>query len=85
MEENMATKTTVPTKIIVDCSTGEQTEVDLTAEEIAQLELDQAQALAAQESAEAEAAARTAARLAAEQKLAALGLTAEEIAALGGN
>jgi hypothetical protein len=55
----MATKTTVPTKIIVDCSTGEQTEVELTAEEIAQLELDQAQALAAQESAEAEAAARS--------------------------
>lgn len=34
----MATET--PTKIIVDCSTGETTEVPLTAEEVAQMESD---------------------------------------------
>lgn len=80
----MATKTTPLTKIFVDCSTGEQTEVELTAEEIAQLEADRQAALEAQASAEAEAAARTAAKQAAEAKLLALGLTAEEIAALNG-
>lgn len=85
MEDKMATKAQPMTKLVIDCSTGEQTEVELTAEEIADLELINAQAIAAQESAEAEAAARTAARLAAEQKLLALGLTAEEIAAIGGN
>lgn len=30
----------MPTKIIVDCSTGISTEVELTAEEIAQMEAD---------------------------------------------
>ena len=80
----MATKTTLLTKIVVDCSTGEQTEVELTAEELAQLEADRLAAAEAQASAEAEAAARTAAKQAAEAKLLALGLTAEEIAALNG-
>lgn len=80
----MATKTAPLTKIVVDCSTGEQTEVELTAEELAQLEADRQAALEAQASAEAEAAARTAAKQAAEAKLLALGLTAEEIAALNG-
>ena len=32
----------MPTKLIVDCSTGETTEVELTAEEIAQREADAA-------------------------------------------
>jgi hypothetical protein len=60
-------------KVIVDCSTGEQSVVPLTAEEIAE-----ADRLAA----EAEAAAKAEAKVNAEAKLAALGLTAEEIAAL---
>ena len=70
------------TKIIVDCSTGEQTIVPLTAEEIAQREVD-AQAYAAQQAIqEAEEAAKATAKASAESKLAALGLTADEIAAL---
>jgi hypothetical protein len=69
-------------KIVVDCSTGIQTEVDLTPEELAQRELD-AQAYAAQQAIqEAEEAAKATAKASAEAKLAALGLTADEIAAL---
>ena len=70
------------TKIVVDCSTGEQTVVPLTAEEIAQREAD-ALAYAEQKAIqEAEEAAKAAAKASAEAKLAALGLTADEIAAL---
>jgi hypothetical protein len=69
-------------KIVVDCSTGEQTIVPLTAEEIAQRELD-AQAYAEQKAIqEAEEAAKAQAKASAESKLAALGLSAEEIAAI---
>jgi hypothetical protein len=72
----------MPTKLIVDCSTGVTTEVELTAEEIAQREADAAafaEAKAKEEAAKAEAEA---AKASAQAKLAALGLTAEEIAAL---
>lgn len=70
------------TKIVVDCSTGEQTIVPLSAEEIAQRETD-AQAYAeAEATREAEAAAIAEAKASAEAKLSALGLTPEEIAAL---
>lgn len=69
-------------KVIVDCSTGEQSVVPLTAEEIADLEAAAAQAEADRKAAEAEAAQKAAIKAAAEAKLAALGLTAEEIAAL---
>ena len=62
----------MPTKLVVDCSTGVTTEVELTAEEIAQMEADAA--AYAEQKAQEEAA---------EAKLAALGLTADEIAALG--
>ena len=72
----------MPTKIVVDCSTGESTEVELTAEEIAQREADAAQAEAERLAAEAEAQAKAQAKANAEAKLAALGLTAEEITAL---
>jgi hypothetical protein len=71
-----------PTKLIIDCSTGITTEVELTAEEIEQAQADalvsakiEAERLAAFE-------AKAAAKASAEAKLAALGLTAEEIAAL---
>lgn len=70
------------TKVIINCETGEQEIIPLTAEEIAQREAD---ALALEEmkaAEEAEAAKVAAAKAAAEAKLAALGLTAEEIAAL---
>jgi hypothetical protein len=67
-------------KIVVDCSTGEQTIVPLTAEEIAQRELD-AQAYAAQQAIqEAEEAAKAEAKASAEAKLKAL--SDAEIAAL---
>ena len=74
----------MPTKLVVDCSTGESTEVELTAEEIAQREADAA-AFAAQK-AEEEAAkqAAAAAKQAAQDKLKALGLTDLEVAALVG-
>jgi hypothetical protein len=76
--------TEIPTKLIVDCSTGESTIVPLTAEEIAQRETDrlaweaqEATRLAAEE-------AKAVAQASAVSKLTALGLTADEIAALKG-
>lgn len=72
----------MPTKIVVDCSTGISTEVELTAEEIAQMEADAAAAEADRVAREAEAAAKAEAKAAAEAKLAAIGLTPEEIAAI---
>lgn len=70
------------TKIVVNCETGVTEELPLTPEEIAQREAD-AQAWAA-EQAEREAfeAAAAEAKASAQAKLAALGLTADEIAAL---
>jgi len=74
--------TDTPTKIIVDCSTGEQQIVPLTAEEIAQREADAAAFAAEQAEREAAEAAAAEAKASAQAKLAALGLTADEIAAL---
>lgn len=69
-------------KIVVDCSTGEQTQVALTSEELAQREVD-AQAYAEQKAIqEAEEAAKATAKASAEAKLKALGLSDDEIAAL---
>ena len=72
----------VPTKLVVDCSTGKTEIIALTAAELA--ERDQMAAKAAEEAAAKEAAeqAAAAAKAAAESKLAALGLSSEEIAAL---
>ena len=74
--------TDTPTKVIVDCSTGESTIVPLTAEEIAQRETDrlaweaqEAERLAAEEEKENLKASANA-------KLLALGLTEAEVAAL---
>jgi len=73
---------TTPTAIEVNCETGEVTERPLTAEEITQREADAA-AFAAEQAAKEEAeAAVAAAKASAETKLAALGLSADEIAAL---
>jgi hypothetical protein len=72
----------MPTKMVVDCSTGITTEVELTAEEIAQREIDAAAYIVQKAAEDAAEAARVAAKASAEAKLAALGLTAEEIAAL---
>jgi hypothetical protein len=73
---------TTPTVIEVDCSTGVSTERPMTAEEITRMEEQQAAFEAQRSAAEAEAAAKAAAKASAEAKLAALGLTTEEIAAL---
>jgi len=70
------------TKLVVDCSTGEQTIVELTAEEIAQREAD-AQAYAeAKAIKDAEDAAKATAKASAIAKLGALGLSDAEISAL---
>lgn len=66
---------TTPTKVIVDCSTGEQTVIELTAEEIAELEAQAAQAEADRVAAEAEAAAKAQAKA---DLLDRLGITADE-------
>jgi hypothetical protein len=72
----------MPTKLIVDCSTGITTEVELTDEEVAQREADAAAYAVEQAARDAEAAAKAAAKASGESKLAALGLSADEIAAL---
>jgi hypothetical protein len=77
-EKTMTTLTTIE----VNCETGEVTERPFTAEEIAQREVNAAAHAAAEAEREAEAAATAAAKEAATSKLTALGLTAEEIAAL---
>lgn len=69
-------------KVIVDCSTGQQSVVPLTAEEIAANEAAAVQAEADRLVAEAAEQAKADAKASAEAKLAALGLTADEIAAL---
>ena len=70
------------TKVVVNCETGETTVVTLTSEEIAQREADAAAfAVAEAERLAAEEAAAIA-KASGQAKLAALGLSAEEIAAL---
>lgn len=69
-------------KIVVNCETGITEEIELTPEEIAQLEIDRAQAETERAENEAAEANKAAARESALAKLAALGLTDEEIAAL---
>lgn len=76
--------TETPTKVIVDCSTGEQTIVPLSADEIADLETARAQAEADRAAAEAEAQAKAEAKASALAKLAALGLTEDEAQAIAG-
>jgi hypothetical protein len=76
------TTMTRPTRIEIDCSTGIESIIELTDAEIAQMEADAqaAEARRAEEDAAAQAAAD--AKASAQAKLAALGLTADEIAAL---
>jgi hypothetical protein len=73
-----------PTKLIVDCSTGEQTVVELTDEEIAQMEADRVAAEAQRAEQEAAEAAKAAAKASALAKLAELGLTLDEAKAVIG-
>jgi hypothetical protein len=77
-------ETSVPQIVEVDCTTGISTTRDMTAEEIAaQAELQAAQAARLAEE-KAAADAKAAAKASAADKLAKLGLTEEEIAALRG-
>jgi hypothetical protein len=69
----------MPTKLIINCETGEQTEVELTAEEIAQREADAKAYEAELKAKEVEAAAKAEAKA---ELLAKLGITAEEAALL---
>jgi len=68
--------------IEVDCSTGISTEREMTAEEVTNMEAIQAAEAARRHEEEAAATAVAEAKASAEAKLAALGLTADEIAAL---
>jgi hypothetical protein len=70
------------TAIEVNCATGEVVERPLTAEELAQREASAAAYAAQKHEEEVAAAAVAEAKAAATAKLEALGLTAEEIAAL---
>jgi hypothetical protein len=69
------------TKIIVNCETGEVTEVELTAEEVAQRTADAAAYAALEAEKEAEAEAKAIAKAALLKKL---GITADEAALLLG-
>jgi hypothetical protein len=71
-----------PTKLIVDCSTGVTTEVELTDEEVAQREADAIAYAAQKAEKDAAATAKATAKASANAKLKALGLSDAEIAAL---
>jgi len=74
--------TEIITKLIVDCTTGEQTIVPLTEEELAQREVDRIAAEADQAAREAEETAKAEAKASGIAKLLALGLTQAEAEAL---
>jgi hypothetical protein len=72
------------TKLIVNCETGEETIVELTAEEIAEHEQRMVEADARRAAEQAEAEAKAEAKASALAKLAALGLTEDEAKAIAG-
>ena len=72
----------IPSKVIINCSTGEREIVPLTDEEIAEREAMALEAEAQRLADEAAAQAVADAKASAEAKLTALGLTADEVAAL---
>jgi hypothetical protein len=69
-------------KLIVDLARGTQTYVDLTAEEIEQRAVDAQTAAIEKAERDATDAAKADAKLSAQAKLAALGLSGDEIAAI---
>lgn len=71
-------------KTVIDGLTNTAVEVELTAEEVAEVELREAQAEMDRAAEEAEALAKTEAKASGLAKLLALGLTEEEAAALIG-
>jgi hypothetical protein len=72
------------TKIVVNCETGVTEEIELTAEEVAEVEAAQAQAVIDQAARDAAETAKATAKASAQAKLTALGLTEVEVAALLG-
>lgn len=73
-----------PVRAVVNCETGEQTLVELTDEEIANLKKLDEQFKADRAKEEAEAQAKAEAKASAEAKLVKLGLTDEEVKAILG-
>jgi hypothetical protein len=73
---------TKPTRIEINCETGVESIIELTDAEIAQMETDRISAEAQKAEQEAAAQAAADAKASAQTKLAALGLTVKEIAAL---
>ena len=69
-------------KLVVDLATGKEEYIPLTIDELFQRDKDMEAAAIQRKADEEAAAAKAAAKAAAEAKLAALGLSAEEIAAL---
>ena len=72
------------TRVEVNCATGEQEVIELTAAEIAELDQMKAQAEADKAIRDAEEAAKASAKASALAKLAALGLTEDEAKAIAG-
>ena len=70
------------TRAEINCETGEVTIIPLTQEEILEIQQKSEQFIILEAEREAAEAAKAAAKASAEAKLAALGLTPEEIAAL---
>jgi hypothetical protein len=73
-----------PTRIEINCETKEETIIQLTDEEVAEMEAEAAIAEQKREEEEAAQAVKAAAAASAVAKLEAIGLTADEIAALRG-
>ena len=71
-----------PTRIEINCETGVESIIELTDAEVAQMQVDAAAAAERQAEEDAAKAASEAAKASAQAKLAALGLTQEEITAL---
>jgi hypothetical protein len=71
-----------PTRIEIDCSTGIESIIELTDAEVAQMQADAAAEAERRAEEDAAKAASEAAKASAQAKLAALGLTQEEITAL---
>ena len=76
------TESTRPTRIEINCETGIESIIELTDAEIAQMEADRVAAEARKAEEDAAAQALADAKASAQAKLSALGLTADEIAAL---
>ena len=71
-----------PTRIEINCTTGEESIIELTDAEVTQMEADRVAAEARKAEEDAAAQAAVDAKASAQAKLTALGLTADEIAAL---